>query len=75
MIRNRTFRGSHPRSSCNKTRVLLGQPVEKIIEYADEEKVDMIVIGSIGLSGISRLKPLGSVSRGIVERARDGPSL
>lgn len=52
------------------TKVLLGQPVEKAIEYADEEKVDMIAIGSIGLSGISRLKALGSVSRGIVERAK-----
>ena len=43
------------------TKVLLGQPVEKIIGYANEEKVDMIAIGSIGLSGISRLKALGSV--------------
>lgn len=52
------------------TKVLLGQPVEKSIEYADEEKVDIIAIGSVGLSGISRLKALGSVSRGIVERTK-----
>jgi nucleotide-binding universal stress UspA family protein len=52
------------------TKVLLGQPIEKVIEYADEEKVDMIAIGSVGLSGFSRLKALGSVSRGIVERAK-----
>jgi nucleotide-binding universal stress UspA family protein len=52
------------------TKVLLSQPVEKAIEYADEEKVDMIAIGSIGVSGISRLKALGSVSRGIVERTK-----
>ena len=51
------------------TKVLLGQPVEKIIEYAREEKMDMIAIGSVGLSGISKLKALGSVSRGVVERA------
>lgn len=43
------------------TKVLLGQPVEKIIEYANKEKVDMIANGSICLSGISRLKALGSV--------------
>ena len=30
---------------------------------------DLIVIGNVGLSGISRIKALGSVSRDIVERA------
>ncbi|HEX6283180.1 MAG TPA: universal stress protein [Nitrososphaera sp.] len=52
------------------TKVLLSQPVEKAIEYADEEKVDMIAIGSIGVSGISGLKARGSVSPGIVERTK-----
>jgi nucleotide-binding universal stress UspA family protein len=39
-----------------------------IIEFADKEKIDLIVIGNIGLSGISKVKALGSVSRAIAER-------
>ena len=38
-----------------------------IIEFADKEKIDLIVIGNIGLSGISKVKALGSVSRAIAE--------
>ena len=29
-------------------------PTDKIIEYATDKKVDLIVIGSIGVSGISK---------------------
>jgi nucleotide-binding universal stress UspA family protein len=42
---------------------------DKIIEVAQEEKVDLIVIGNVGLGGISKLKALGSVSRAVSERA------
>jgi nucleotide-binding universal stress UspA family protein len=49
--------------------ILYGSPVEKIIEFAHREKVDAIVIGNIGLSGFSKLKVLGSVSRSVSERA------
>lgn len=52
-----------------KVEVLYGSPVEKIIEFAHREKVDVIVIGNIGLSGFSKLKVLGSVSRSVSERA------
>lgn len=52
------------------TKVLVGLPIDGIIDYADREKVEMIVIGSVGLGGISRLKALGSVSRGVAERAK-----
>jgi hypothetical protein len=36
---------------------------------ADKEKVDLVVVGSVGLSGISKIRVLGSVSRAIVEMA------
>jgi nucleotide-binding universal stress UspA family protein len=49
--------------------ILYGSPSEKIIEFAHKEKVDVIVIGNIGLSGFSKLKALGSVSRSVSERA------
>jgi nucleotide-binding universal stress UspA family protein len=53
-----------------RTRVSIGNPVEKILDLASAEKVDLIVIGSVGLSGISKLKALGSISRGVSERAK-----
>jgi nucleotide-binding universal stress UspA family protein len=53
-----------------KTAVLLSDPIaEKIVELAKTEKVDLIVIGNVGLSGILKLKTLGSVSRAVSERA------
>jgi nucleotide-binding universal stress UspA family protein len=52
-----------------ETILLHGYPPEKIIEFANNEKVDLIVIGSVGLSGLSKVKALGSVSRSVSERA------
>jgi nucleotide-binding universal stress UspA family protein len=49
--------------------VLKGIPVEKILEYAEKEKVDLIVLGSEGWGEISKSKTLGSIARGVVERA------
>jgi nucleotide-binding universal stress UspA family protein len=49
--------------------LLRGYPPEKIIDFANNEKVDLIVIGSIGLSGLYKVKALGSVSRSVSERA------
>lgn len=49
---------------------LVGDSIpSKILELADKENVDLIIIGNVGLSGISKLKTLGSVSRAISERA------
>jgi nucleotide-binding universal stress UspA family protein len=47
-----------------------GSPSDKILEFAEDEKVDLLVVGNVGLSGISRVKTLGSVSRSISERAK-----
>jgi nucleotide-binding universal stress UspA family protein len=53
-----------------KTQSIIGHhPIDKIIEFADNEKADLIIIGSTGLRGISKIKVLGSVSRGVSERA------
>ena len=49
--------------------LLHGYPSEKIVEFANKEKVDLIVIGSVGLSGLSKVKALGSVSRSVSEIA------
>ena len=52
------------------TRVSIGNPIEEILTLASAEKVELIVIGSVGLSGVSKLKALGSVSRSVSERAK-----
>ncbi len=50
-------------------KVSIGNPVKQILEMATAEKSDLIIIGSIGRSGIAKLKTLGSVSRSVSERA------
>ena len=49
--------------------ITTGIPIDKILEYAIEKKVDLVVIGSIGVTGISKFfKGLGSVSRNVSEK-------
>jgi nucleotide-binding universal stress UspA family protein len=50
-----------------KTDVVIGisSVVKEIIEYAEKNKVDMIVMGSRGLSGIKKML-LGSVASGVL---------
>ena len=45
-----------------------GQPARTIVEYAEANDVDHIVIGSHGRSGVSRIL-LGSVAESVVRRA------
>lgn len=49
--------------------VTVGDPVYRIVEYANNKNVDLIVLGSVGLGGFAKFKALGSVSRGVAERA------
>ncbi len=49
--------------------VLVGDPVESIVELAQEMGVDLIVTGSRGLSRLKRIL-LGSVSTGILTEAK-----
>ena len=50
-----------------KTDVLIGisSVVKEIVEYAEKNRIDMIVIGSRGLSGIKKML-LGSVASGVL---------
>lgn len=53
-----------------KTDVVQGRPVDKILEYAESNGVELIIMGSTGLSGVAKLRALGSVSRGVLERSK-----
>ena len=47
-----------------------GLPVAyAIIDFANKENTDLMVLGNVGLSGMSKVKALGSVSRAIVEKS------
>ena len=49
--------------------ITIGSPIDKILEYTIDKKIDLIVIGSIGVTGISKFfKGLGSVSRNVSEK-------
>ena len=49
--------------------VLKGDPAEKILNFAEEQNVDMIVVGSHGKGGFERLV-IGSVSEKVVRHAK-----
>ena len=52
-----------------RTSVVLGYPAEEIIDLAKRERVDLIVMGNVGLRGLSKVKVIGSVSRSVSESA------
>ncbi|WP_268989151.1 universal stress protein [Methanosarcina barkeri] len=51
------------------TILLKGNTAEKILDFAENQKVDMIVIGSTGKSGVKRFM-LGSVSEKVVRNSK-----
>ena len=56
-IRIKVLKGSHSSRAI----------AENIIKFSTEEQVDLIVVGNVGLGGISKIKALGSVSRNLIE--------
>jgi len=51
-----------------KTEVLEGKPALEIVRYAQENKIDLIVIGTQGKRGLERLL-LGSVAESVIRSA------
>lgn len=49
--------------------ILKGDPANRILDFADEYNIDMIVVGSLGKSGIERFA-LGSVSEKVIRHAK-----
>lgn len=57
-----------PEDRPMSTELVAGEPARAIVDYADEQPVDQIVIGSHGRSGVSRFL-LGSTAETVVRRA------
>jgi nucleotide-binding universal stress UspA family protein len=52
-----------------QSQVLIGDPSNEIIKFANDEKVDLIVMGTTGLGGFSKFV-FGSVARNVSEKAK-----
>ncbi len=50
--------------------VLEGDVSSKLLKFIQDNNIDLVIIGSKGLSGISKIKTLGSVSRKVSELAK-----
>jgi nucleotide-binding universal stress UspA family protein len=50
-------------------RLLSGEPAEEIVQLAEQEDVEMIVMGTHGRTGLTRLL-MGSVAEAVVRRAQ-----
>jgi len=48
--------------------LLIGNPVDEIVKFAKKKDVDLIVLGSHGLTGVLRVL-MGSVAEGVVRRS------
>jgi nucleotide-binding universal stress UspA family protein len=51
-------------------RVTIGLPADEIMEIAIKENMELIIMGTTGLTGVSKIKALGSVARSVSERAK-----
>ena len=51
-----------------ETAVVVGQPADGIVDYAADNEIDLIVVGSHGRSGVSRVL-LGSVAERVARQA------
>lgn len=51
-------------------RVVIGSAADAILKFAKKTNIDLIVMGSQGLSGIRKIIALGSVSRKVSELAQ-----
>ena len=49
--------------------LLEGNPSEELIQYADREKMDIIIIGTLGKTGLNRML-IGSVAGNVVRHSR-----
>ncbi|HEX9320111.1 MAG TPA: universal stress protein [Nitrososphaeraceae archaeon] len=51
------------------SRCLFGDVAERIVRFAEENKIDLVVMGNRRLKGASKIKALGIVARKVSETA------
>ena len=68
-VARHTARALETTGATHSLRQEIGHPAEAIVRVANEEKCDLIVIGSRGLSGLKEFL-LGSVSNRVLHHAR-----
>lgn len=51
-----------------QSKVIIGEPADEIIKYANNEKIDLIIMGTTGLGGVKKFV-FGSVARNVSEKA------
>ena len=51
-----------------RRKFLVGSPADELVKYAQENAVDLVIMGTHGRTGLSRLL-MGSVAEGVVRRA------
>lgn len=47
-----------------------GDVTGKLLKFIEDKNIDLVIIGSRGLSGVSKIRTLGSISRKISELAK-----
>lgn len=52
-----------------QSELIVGHPADVLVNYADEHQIDLIVMGTHGRTGLSRLL-MGSVAEAVVRRAK-----
>ena len=50
------------------SRVIIGEPADETIKFANNKRIDLIIMGTTGLSGIKKFV-FGSVARNVSEKA------
>jgi nucleotide-binding universal stress UspA family protein len=69
MAQDRSINNITKENIKSTLRVVIGSPSEKILEFANANQIDLIIMGSQRLETISKIKALGSVSRKVSEAA------
>jgi nucleotide-binding universal stress UspA family protein len=69
MLRAKSLEYAKAEDIATSTHVLIGSPADKIVEFANGEKIDLIVMGNTGLRGVNKIRTIGSVSRRVSEIA------
>lgn len=54
--------------SC-KIIVITENPIEQIVKYIQEQKIDLVIMGTARRKGVSKIMTLGSVARNVSENA------